>query len=514
MASPAFQDSDDAAQTFLDSIMACSSQTSEEVEEVEEAEDGNYDHSPLSPEIGMAREGSDEVTELDLGDEEDVVDTTQPMKHPTALEQHDDDTRSEQSADTVTSRRRTQQSPQGSFPRAGSEPTDAQLPSPFPSCPPPRRSARAKGTLVYDQKFHPLDDFIRPSHAAKRRSLHGEEPAISNSRDDELSEDSGSEAESMAGNTDSDEEDLQPPTGSRKRKRSESRASNPTRRSSRRKTNPKVSYNMKIHPQDSDLDRVCACDGSNSSPSPNKLVGDHAVNALGMRGLQNDVREDITGVLASTSNDSLSEPKVVPAPLIHTQSGSEFASKQRIKPTDTASDLHPDVTYLTGDQSSWPAMKGLPFCVYTEPIEDQLNTEAEAASPFHFEEDDKENDVINPELVSRPSPLDGMSIMPAASYRRSSALQPIASHGSMVSNAFYAHPQFEGAPYGLGWSDGIHDAPNTDTHTFALPDYMQILASSENLPRTYAHTEARPPSSDAPVNSSPLRNFTTFDLPR
>lgn len=141
--------------------------------------------------------------------------------------------------------------------------------TPAPTCPPTRRSARAKSALVYDQKYHPLDDIIRPSQAAKRRTLHGEQPFLESESNGESSNESASDVGSMAGDDDSDDEDPQP-AQNRKRKRARSLTPEPARRSSRRRSKPKTSYNVNIHPQDSDLKRVWACDGSKSSPSPTK----------------------------------------------------------------------------------------------------------------------------------------------------------------------------------------------------------------------------------------------------
>jgi hypothetical protein len=141
-----------------------------------------------------------------------------------------------------------------------------------PTCPPTRRGARVKSTLVYDQKYHPLDDIIRPSQAAKRRLLHGERPTLPDDSNGSVPEGLGSDVGSVVGDEDSDDKEPRPSTRGRKRKRSVSLNPEHTRRSSRRRTKPKVSYNMKIHPQDSDLRRVGACDGSKSSPSPYKQV--------------------------------------------------------------------------------------------------------------------------------------------------------------------------------------------------------------------------------------------------
>jgi len=162
-----------------------------------------------------------------------------------------------------------QQSPSQSAQRATPSSEVTQLLTPAPTCPPVRRSARAKSSLVYDQKYHPLDDIIRPSQAAKRRTLHGEQPLLGSGSDGEISEVSVSDVGSMAGADGSDDEESQP-TRNRKRKRAGSLPPEPTRRSSRRRSKPKTSYNMNIHPQDSDLKRVWACGGSKSSPLPTK----------------------------------------------------------------------------------------------------------------------------------------------------------------------------------------------------------------------------------------------------
>lgn len=177
-------------------------------------------------------------------------------------------------------------------------------------------------------------------------------------------------------------------------------------------------------------------------------------------------------------------------------------------------DLRPDVAYLAGSQVSWPDVKGLPFRIHTERIEDQLNAEAEAASPLRYEDDDKENNVTNPELAPRPDPLRGISIIPASHYRRSSSVWTTSTHGSVASNAFYAHPQFEASPYGLGWGDGTHDTNGRDMHSCPIPDYMRILASSDNLPPAFTPTETRSYENNTTVSSSPARSLEGIELRR
>jgi hypothetical protein len=158
-------------------------------------------------------------------------------------------------------------------------------------------------------------------------------------------------------------------------------------------------------------------------------------------------------------------------------------------------------------------VQGLPFTIYTERMEDQLDAEAAAASPLRYESDGKENDEVNPELVPSPDPLHGIPIMPASQYQRPSALYAIDTHHSTVRNDPYAHPVFEAFPYGLGWGDGIHDANNGDTHNCPLRGYMRILVSGEHLPQSNLQ-ETHSFSSDVTASSSSVRNLEGIELRR
>ena len=174
---------------------------------------------------------------------------------------------------------------------------------------------------------------------------------------------------------------------------------------------------------------------------------------------------------------------------------------------DEYPDLYPDVTYLAGNQGPWPDMKGLPFHIFTERIEDQLNEEAEAASPFHYHDDDKENDVTNPELVPAPNLLDNISIIQALQYRQPLGLYTLHGQNSTANNAFYMQPHFEALSYGLGWTNGGHDIHISDTRDGPMPDYMRILASSENSPRNSTPTESHSDNHEPAVSSSPKRKL-------
>lgn len=177
-------------------------------------------------------------------------------------------------------------------------------------------------------------------------------------------------------------------------------------------------------------------------------------------------------------------------------------------------DLHPDLNYLMGQQDSWPEVKGVPFPIYAERMEDQLSAEAEAASPLRYENDDKENDVINPELEPDPNPLDSISIMPASHYQQSSGSHAIPTRRPMASNAFYLQPVFEASPYGLAWSDDPHEMYITNMQNCPTVDFMRILASSENLPRGPDTTEICTYGSDNSCTPSPFPNLEGLDLRR
>jgi hypothetical protein len=124
-------------------------------------------------------------------------------------------------------------------------PTSSLLPPPYSL----RNRKATQGKLIYDVKYHPMDDSIRPSQAAKRRSLHGEPKTFS----DESSEASLAHHESNKDESDAGER-AEPTKKGAKRIRCCSQEAQPTRRSSRKSVNSGISYNMSVHPQDRDLE--------------------------------------------------------------------------------------------------------------------------------------------------------------------------------------------------------------------------------------------------------------------
>jgi hypothetical protein len=142
--------------------------------------------------------------------------------------------------------------------------------SSIPPCTYSLRNRRAsQGKLVYDVKYHPMDDSIRPTQAAKRRSVHGEIQVISDDESD------ASDSFSVHADSDNDEdqrkeeveEKVKPIKTGKRRSRCRSTTPEPSRRSSRQTTKPKISYNMKVHPQDRDLEVSSDIDGDTGAAS-------------------------------------------------------------------------------------------------------------------------------------------------------------------------------------------------------------------------------------------------------
>jgi hypothetical protein len=139
----------------------------------------------------------------------------------------------------------------------------------------------------------------------------------------------------------------------------------------------------------------------------------------------------------------------------------------------------PGQRYFRHDRDSWPTTRGLPFNIHSDSLEDQLEAEATAASPLNFDHDDKEND-ISSMFDEPPNPVDGMSVMPASQYRRTSGDRHASREHSMVSKAFFEESM--ASPYGLG-GDGTEDERSATIGKIDIMSAaMRIMASGEQLP--------------------------------
>ncbi|EAT84138.2 hypothetical protein SNOG_08970 [Parastagonospora nodorum SN15] len=347
---------------------------------------------------------------------------------------------------------------------------------PISSIPPPSYSLRnrkaTRGKLIYDVKYHPMDDSIRPSLAAKRRSLHGEPKTFSaESSEASLAHDESNKDEFDAG------ERAGPTKKGAKRKRCCSQEAQPTRRSSRKSVNSGISYNMSVHPQDRDLE-VSSSDDSDCEmdiPKSKRCVLARSVED-GLAPIPDDhTCETASGIIAIERDQ----------PESNYADSSERAEDPDIAGERSKEDLDvwmmkPGERYFRHDRDSWPDVQGLPFKIYTESLEAQLAAEAKAASPFNFDHDDKENDTGNGRSEATPGPIQRISAVPLSQYRSTSEDQ-------VVSEAFYSLEPNVSMLYGLGGVDGSSDR---SIRAASMSEAMSILASGDGLRREEGRVHA------------------------
>lgn len=130
------------------------------------------------------------------------------------------------------------------------------------------RNRRAtQGKLIYDVKYHPMDDSVRPAQAAKRRLAHGEMDSFLDDICVSYSVHTDSDGE---GDRKESESEGEKPTEltrkGKKRAKNLSQSAQPTRRSSRKIAKPRMSYNTSIHPQDRFLEVSSADESDCSTP--------------------------------------------------------------------------------------------------------------------------------------------------------------------------------------------------------------------------------------------------------
>ncbi|KAF2829348.1 hypothetical protein CC86DRAFT_444447 [Ophiobolus disseminans] len=356
------------------------------------------------------------------------------------------------------------------------------------------RKAKQNG-LIYDLKYHPMDDSIRPTQAAKRRSAHGEEQPSS---DDE----NGSFSVRADSDTDSDvnEEEVKKPEAvkkGKKRARHQSQSLEPTRRSSRRTADTKVLYDMSVHPQDQDLIVVSSDDDEDrSNPTTKRKRSSHSSSKSKGRTktphvteISSDATDPDDEPLVSVE-DSNKGPEPAPAgvPEIFIKSSSPLSFVATPPPSGIRRKEGVDVwlqapgeRYFRHDRGSWPTTPGLPFQIHVDSLEAHLEAEANAASPLSFDHDDKENEVTHPGLDETPNALDVFTVMSASQYRRTSEDSHALQERSLVNEAFFSEHHVA-SPYGLG-GDGTQEEQNRNIVKISVSDAMSVLVSGEQLPR-------------------------------
>ncbi|EOA87594.1 uncharacterized protein SETTUDRAFT_39376 [Exserohilum turcica Et28A] len=362
--------------------------------------------------------------------------------------------------------------------------------------------SRNKSKLVYDARYHPMDDAIRPTQAAKLRSAHGEKQVCFAS--DDLSDAftaNDSDEEQSSEHSEAEEELRKYPRGKkRKFTQSQLRSVEPTRRSSRKVSELKISYNMNVHPQDKFLSvssddgeaapkkkakkskHTCRVDGSGSNDGiapPKSTRRKHAdyVSDSESDGLKSSDEHFRSGI--EVESDAVTIAESLPAsPVLDSPKGSEHGRNCIDSPHLSLGE--PD---LCPEKDAWPISPGQPFQIYHEKLEDQLHREASAASPLKYEHDDKENATDNAADTEPPSETyAGVSIIPESQYTPSSEDRQFSSCSALANNALYGDPFPQ--TYGL---DGAYcsDSEKTNGHSKG----MSVRVFGRSVPVKQAQAE-------------------------
>jgi hypothetical protein len=369
-----------------------------------------------------------------------------------------------------------------------------------------------------------MDDSIRPSQAAKRRSAHGEVILLSDDTIGNYSVHDDSDDEEQKDEVKT--ENIEPNKRGKKRVRRRSLSHEPTRRSSRKTATPRISYNMNIHPQDRDLEM------SSTDDSASERSDDEAKRTKLSRSNKEKPVSELQCHTKALSTVTISSEATIPdeeepschnggscpgnedASLVEEQGKSCILSFSQplqvvqckrvlttriVTITKSTSPLpfitapppygirrkegldvwllNPGERYFRHDRDSWPSTPGLYFDIHTERLEDQLAAEAKAASPLNFEEDDKENDVVDNELEEELSFTDGISVVPASQYRPVPTNGDTPTHLSPATEAFY-HEHILSS-YGIGGSDGSHDQNDHDIGPNPAPATLSIRCTCD-----------------------------------
>ncbi|EUC38203.1 hypothetical protein COCCADRAFT_83525, partial [Bipolaris zeicola 26-R-13] len=354
--------------------------------------------------------------------------------------------------------------------------------------------SRNKSRLVYDAKYHPMDNAIQPTQAARRCSAYGEKEVCVDADDE--SEDAAAVYTDAEESSDEHSEAEEEPkhgakTKTRKVTRSRLLSVEPTRRSPRKVSGPKISYDMNVHPQDEFLavtseeeeivprkkkKRSHVVDNTDSDdgivvfkPEPRKYA-DYVENSTSDE-MEFDSGSTIPRIEMGSDSITIAESSITSPVAANPQNC--------IKRRDSIDSLHlsPGKRCFRHDKDAWPVSSGQPFTIFNEKLADQLAREAHTASPLNYEHDDKENATDNDNIDMDPlsSANTGVSIIPEAQYRPTSEDCELSNHRALISYALYddPHPQ----TYGL---DGTHGIGSEEMKVFS--ESMSILASGRGLP--------------------------------
>ncbi|KAF1846790.1 uncharacterized protein K460DRAFT_249164, partial [Cucurbitaria berberidis CBS 394.84] len=350
--------------------------------------------------------------------------------------------------------------------------------------------------------YHPMDDSIRPSQAAKRRSVHGEKQLLADFPSSFFSEHTDREVDSPT-QVDHESEPEEAPRKvamGKKRKRSHFQSPGPTRRSSRKTSDPKTAYNMSIHPQDEDLKLLSTNDSEVDIPAHGRrkfqrtaepLLDDRVFKSASSQHQRHAQVLDLTGSnyidgeddrgfeidIETTRKETIVLDSSLPVSL--------FANPQphgiRRKEGLDVWKLLPGDRYFRHDRDSWPVSDAQSFEIFEECLEDQLAAEAMALSPLDYEHDDKENNSNGLDVDLTLDPLEEISVRSASQYRRSSEDSQVSGQTALVNHALYDTSGERLQSYGLGGSDGTHDEQAGTGETSTLAGYMRVIRPGSQL---------------------------------
>ncbi|CAE7199248.1 hypothetical protein P3342_010206 [Pyrenophora teres f. teres] len=360
---------------------------------------------------------------------------------------------------------------------------------------------RTQSKLVYDVKYHPMDDSIRPSQAAKRRSVHGEGRVFDS---DDSNEACSFDVSADESSDEHSEVEGRPPKKAAKGKKQvqvQTRLTprEGTRRSARKVSEPKTSYNMDVHPQDKFL--VISSDDDEEHAStkkrrklahaPLKVDSDLDGGVTGfntgeeqVQYINSDKSESDREPALASSGGNQDQDTAGDASSLASSGNPSQGSGIRRRESMHVWHLPPGKRYFRHDHNAWPVVPGKPFKIFYEKLEDQLAREALAASPLQYEHDDKENDANIADPDPEPDNHEGISIIPASQYRQSSEDRELSRHRAQMNHALYNDEL--PLSYGL---DGTHATHQEDNDTFS--EAMCVLASGGHLPREQPQAESQ-----------------------
>jgi hypothetical protein len=254
---------------------------------------------------------------------------------------------------------------------------------------------------VYDQKYHPMDDVLKPSRAAQHRARYEEQYPEEDSEDTDFREGKDDESDSEANTAQAF------PNKRRKLSTAPPTSAQPTRRSSRQ-VNRDTLYDANVHPQDEEIDNM-EIDSVQEELSSDEYVGrsqsEDETNALEVQETERIIGKDIatfasihhllvsfdaTTLADTTVDETASESSSSPphsSPLSSIGLGSSPSNVPRLTSGSVQTNPSPIRTKRRSTKQTSP-----PFEIYEDtPANDRKRGASQTAVTVEYSHDDKEN---------------------------------------------------------------------------------------------------------------------------